>query len=341
MTRAARALAARTSAYVAGSSTEDLAALIQSPLQELRDPQLMRCGLRVLVKRDDLLHPIISGNKWRKLKYNLMVARRQRFDTLLTFGGAYSNHLHAVAAAGKVCGFNTIGVVRGTVSGELNPTLIDARRAGMTLYFVDREAYRDKDSPAMLHFLRQRFGRFFMLPEGGANTLALTGCAELAQEIVDQLGEPPGAVMCACGTGATLAGLVSTLPPQTEALGVSTLNGGGFLYDAVERLLRESAIQARCRWRVLTNFHHGGYAKCSDGLLEFIGRFRAINQIPIEPIYTGKMFFALYEMILSGQFEAGTTIVAVHTGGLQGLRGMADRLAPRHNASWLSDYQPA
>ncbi len=311
----------------------------QSPLQELRDPELSRYGVRVLVKRDDLLHPQISGNKWRKLKYNLMMARRQRFDTLLTFGGAYSNHLHAVAAVGRVCGFDTIGVVRGAPGVEENPTLSDARRFGMKLFFVEREAYRCKDSAAMLEVLHERFGRFFLLPEGGANALALTGCGELAQEIVDQLGETPDAVMCACGTGATLAGLAAHLPARSEAVGVSVLKGESSMAEDVRRLLREAALAAKSPWQVLSDYHFGGYAKCSDELLAFVTRFRAVNEIPIEPVYTGKMFFALYDLVRQGRFAPGSTIVAVHTGGLQGLRGMARKLESRGNFDWVNDYR--
>lgn len=313
--------------------------MIQSPLQELRDPEVTRYGLRVWVKRDDLLHPVISGNKWRKLKYNLMLARRHRFDTLLTFGGAYSNHLHAVAAVGRVCGFNTIGVVRGaSAATDESPTLSDARSYGMKLFFIERDAYRRKDTPEILAALRERFGRFYLLPEGGANTLALTGCGELAQEIIEQTVQTPDAVICACGTGATLAGLAANLPAETEALGVAVLKGGDSLEDAVARLLSEAAVAARSRWRVLTDYDGGGYAKCSDDLLDFVSRFRARNDIPIEPVYTGKMFFALYDLARQGRFAPGSTIVAVHTGGLQGLRGMVGKLKSRGDFAWVHDY---
>lgn len=315
--------------------------MISSPIEELRDSALSQYNVRILVKRDDLIHPVISGNKWRKLKYNLMVARRQRCDTILTFGGPFSNHLHAVAAAGRVCGFNTIGVVRGAAMVEDSPTLTDARRYGMRLYFVDRATYRKKDTEPLLAQLRQRFGRFFLLPEGGSNTLALAGCGELAQEIVDQVGEPPAAVLTACGSGATLAGLAANLPAQTQAIGVSVLKGERFMAEAVERLLREAAVPAASPWRVLTEYHHGGYAKVSPELAEFVSRFGNETGIPIEPVYTGKMFYALYDLVRRGHFPSGSTVVAVHTGGLQGLRGMTQKLASFESRASRSDAQPA
>ena len=272
--------------------------LLPSPLVEIADERLG--GVRLLLKRDDLIHPELPGNKWRKLKYNLEAAAAQGHDTLLTFGGAYSNHIRATAAAGHRFGFGTVGVIRGEEHLPLNPVLAFAVSRGMRLEYVSRTAYRDKPVPP---------GRFYVLPEGGSNALAVRGCAELAAEIT----EPYDVLCCPVGTGGTLAGLALGLRAGARALGFSVLKGGGFLRDEVARLQREHGGESSA-WAVRTEFHFGGYARRTPELDAFVADFAARHGVRLDPVYTGKMLCGLYTMVRRGCFPPGTRIVAVITG---------------------------
>lgn len=285
----------------------------KSPLQELSLP----AGIRLYVKRDDLLHPQVSGNKWRKLKYNLIAARQQGYTQLLTFGGAYSNHLFATAAAGKLAGFSTIGVVRGEeYSGHDTATLAFARSCGMHLQFVSRSEYRLKETPEFMARLQQQFDSFYQLPEGGTNKLAVQGVAEVMPEITRQLGRVPHYVCCAMGTGGTLAGLVAGADEPTQVLGFSALKGGAFLADEVTKLVNGEIGEKP--FQILTDYHFGGYAKTTPELLDFIRAFEEQTGLLIEQVYTGKLFYGLFDLAKKGFFPAGATVVAIHTGGLQG-----------------------
>lgn len=283
---------------------------------ELHDPLVARCGLRLIVKRDDLIHPLVSGNKWRKLRDNLTAARAQGQRRLLTFGGAYSNHLFATASAGRLWGFDTVGVVRGEPCLPLNPVLSHAVSCGMRLHYLDRSTYRRKDAADVLASLRARFGDFLMIPEGGSNAAGVAGCREIAKELDVQLDGDYDAVVCACGTGTTLAGIASALAPDMLALGVSVLRGHSGLEAEVRRLMRALAADAGAPWRIEHGYHHGGYAKSTPELLAFVRAFQDRHGMPIEPVYTGKMFFGLYQLIEAGTFPRGSTVVAVHTGGV-------------------------
>jgi 1-aminocyclopropane-1-carboxylate deaminase len=291
-----------------------------TPLQAVIDPVTDAAGVRLLIKREDTIHPQISGNKWRKLKYNLISAHQNGFTTLLTFGGAYSNHIFAVAAAGKAFGFQTLGIIRGEETLPLNPTLQFARDCGMQIHYVSREAYRQKSSPAFTAGLRQRFGEFYLLPEGGSNALALSGCAE----IVTELPSAYDYLCCPCGTGGTLAGLIAGDGGKHKLMGFSVLKGGDFLNAEVNQLLRAyAALQPKpfvppTNWQIRTEYHFGGYAKVQPELLTFIRQFEERHQIPLEQVYTGKMMYGIYDLIRRGFFRRGETIIAVHTGGLQG-----------------------
>jgi 1-aminocyclopropane-1-carboxylate deaminase len=286
----------------------------QTPLEELHDPLLDRAGMRLLVKRLDRVHPVISGNKWYKLKYNLLAAREQGHETLLSFGGAYSNHIHALAGAGREYGFNTIGVIRGEEYAPLNPTLHFAAECGMQLHYIDRETYRRKTAPPFVARLREMFGDFYLIPEGGSNALAVKGCAE----IINEIDQPFDVITCACGTAGTLSGLVAGLRGGRQALGVAVLKGAGFLHEAVRELLLVSRVQCYDNWRIELDYHYGGYAKTTPELLDFIRRFESTHGIALEQVYTGKLMYALFEMIAQKRFARGTTIVALHSGGLQG-----------------------
>lgn len=291
----------------------------QSPVQFLPNPfpataDHAQVPIRLYLKRDDLLHPLVSGNKWRKLKYNLLVAQAQGHHTLLTFGGAYSNHLYATAAAGQVFGFSTIGVVRGEelANAPLNSTLTFCRSCGMRLHFVSRADYRHKENPAFVASLIDRFGPCFVIPEGGTNELAIRGTAELMPEIIDQLGRTPDYVCCSVGTGGTVMGLAETAPPETIVLGFPALKAADFKLPK----------PANCRLE--TAYHFSGYAKTTPELLNFIRSFEQKNSVLIEQVYTGKMLFGIYDLARRGLFPDGATVVAVHTGGLQGRSGALD-----------------
>jgi 1-aminocyclopropane-1-carboxylate deaminase len=264
-----------------------------------------------------MVDPELGGNKWRKLKYNLEAAQQQNHDTLLTFGGAYSNHIYATAAAGKRLGYQTIGIIRGEQYTELNPTLQFASDCGMRLEYVDRETYRQKTSQDFIDKLHKKYGQFFLLPEGGSNVLALKGCAE----IINEIDTPFDAVCVACGTGATLAGLISGLSNKQQALGFAVLKGADFLSTDIKSLLLQANINTTCSWQVNTAYHFGGYAKTKPALWDFIESFKQDFDIKLDAVYTGKMFYGLFDLIKNGYFEAGTRIVAIHTGGLQGNLG--------------------
>jgi 1-aminocyclopropane-1-carboxylate deaminase len=282
---------------------------IPSPIQPLSDPLFDTAEVSVVLKRDDLIHPDIPGNKWRKLKYNLEAAREQGQSTLLTFGGAYSNHIRATAAAGEHFGFKTIGVIRGEEHFPLNPSLEYAVERGMVLTYMDRSAYRDKHSPTVVGFLHEQFGDFFLVPEGGSNEAAVRGCAELPAEI----DEAFDIICCGVGTGGTLAGIAAGLGPGRHATGFAALKGG-FLTEAVAELQTRTYGGPTTNWDVEDGFHHGGYAKTSPQLDAFILDFAARHDFAPERIYVGKMLFGLMSMIESGAFEPGARIVAVVTG---------------------------
>jgi 1-aminocyclopropane-1-carboxylate deaminase len=272
-----------------------------TPLVEVRDRRL--AGVRLLLKRDDLADPDLPGNKWRKLKYNLVAAREQGHDRLLTFGGAFSNHIRAVAAAGERLGFDTVGVIRGEERLPLNETLAYAVQRGMRLVYLDRSTYRRKTEPEVVAELLREFGPAYVLPEGGSNTLAVLGCAELPGEI----DVPFDVICCACGTGGTLAGIAAGLRHQ-RALGFSVLNGGPFLDDEVRRLQGEHAT---ANWSIDYDFHFGGYAKRTPVLDAFVADFQARHDVPLDWVYEAKMMYGLYTRIADGVFPEGTVVVAV------------------------------
>lgn len=270
--------------------------------------------------RLDKVHPLIAGNKWFKLKYNLLQAREEGHDTLLTFGGAYSNHIYATAAAGKEYGFQTIGIIRGELTEPLNPTLNFASEQGMRLEYVSREDYRKKDNPEFGDWLTSQFGRCFIIPEGGSNALAVRGCAEILPQPADY-----NYIACCVGTGGTLAGLLESNQERAEVLGFSALKGGGFLYDEVNHLTQSFSGNIYPNYQIIENYHFGGYARANAELVNFINTFRYEQQIQLEPIYTGKMMYGLFDMLASGYFAEGSRILAIHSGGLQGIEGFNRR----------------
>ena len=283
-----------------------------SLLTKIDEPLCAHKGIELWMKRDDQLHPVISGNKWRKLKFILDHALYSGADTIISMGGVYSNHLHALAYIGKVLGLKTIAYLRGDAPAVLTPTLVDLIAWGMELRFISRTDYRQ---------LRQYKGSLdlpglkpqqYWLPEGGAQALALCGVAELIAEIdiaYDQLCVP-------CGTGATLAGLISATSDNISLIGFAALKKAGFLNADISSLLKQS----KSNWQINLDYHFGGFASTTPDLLNFISAFEAKTTIQLEPVYTGKMMYALYDLISQGHFSAGQRIIAIHTGGLQGDR---------------------
>jgi len=283
-----------------------------SPLQRIHDPEFARHGVELWIKRDDLLHPIVSGNKWRKLKYSLNHALQIGVDTVVSMGGAYSNHLHALAFASQQLKLKSIGLVRGERPAHSNPTLDDLAQWGMTLRFVSRSDYRQLRNFRSHNDLPGLQAGEYWLPEGGASELALRGIGEIIAEIDMDFDH----LLVACGTGATLAGLVAAAP---EKWGIAALKGAQFLVDEVNRLLRHGK-SGYVNWHILLDYHHGGFAKTSPVLLSFMESFRQQYSLALDPVYTGKMAFAAYAMLEQGCFQAGQRVVLLHTGGLQGTR---------------------
>jgi 1-aminocyclopropane-1-carboxylate deaminase len=286
-----------------------------SPLTPIVDNELARHQIEVWIKRDDLIHPVISGNKWRKLKYILNHALHLGADCIVSMGGSYSNHLHALAFVGKTLGIRTVGYVRGEQPEPLTPTLSDLRDWGMELRFVSRSEYRQlRDYKHHDSLPGLKSGQYW-LPEGGSTDLALKGVAETVAEIDHDFN----LLAVACGTGTTLAGLVAHAPVSSRILGVAALKNAGFLVYDVQQLLGSQGI-SRENWQIALDYHCGGFAKTTPALCSFIREFETRHGIPLEPVYTGKLLFAIYDLIRQDYFEAGQKLVVLHTGGLQGKR---------------------
>lgn len=275
---------------------------------------LENTNVSLYIKREDLLHPSISGNKFRKLKYNLAQAKSESKQTLLTFGGAFSNHILAVAAAGKEQGFKTIGIIRGEELQDKiseNPTLQKAQDFGMVFEFVGRSIYREKSNPEFIQQLTKKFGDFYLISEGGTNDLAVKGC----QEILTKTDEKFDYICCAVGTGGTISGLINCSKNGQQVLGFPALKGD-FLREDICKFVDKS------NWNLIEDYHFGGYAKVSDELIVFINEFYQKHKVPLDPIYTGKMMFGVMDLIDKNYFPENSKILVIHTGGLQGIAGM-------------------
>ena len=303
------------------SSTIPSALRVEAVVQATDLPEISRYGVSLSLKREDLLFPSLSGNKYRKLKYNLKRAGELGHGTILTFGGAYSNHLHATAAAGRLYGFRTIGIVRGEeLSGRpLNPTLESAQQRGMELHFISRAQYRNKEDPQFLNEIASRFGPCYILPEGGTNELAVRGC----EEILGREDHQYTHICCPVGTGGTLAGLVRSSAGRQVVQGYPALRAPGLEGDLRKWIPEEN-------WELVGGYHFGGYGRVTPGLIGFINSFRRDTGIPLDPVYTGKMVFGILGEISRGRIPEGSRILAIHTGGLQGIPGMNERLRKKN-----------
>ena len=275
---------------------------------------LENTNISLYIKREDLLHPYISGNKFRKLKYNLAKAKSENKQTLLTFGGAFSNHILAVAAAGKEQGFNTIGIIRGDELQDKiseNPTLQKAQDFGMVFEFVGRETYREKNEPKFIRQLAEKFGDFYLIPEGGTNELAIKGC----EEILTVADEKFHYICCAVGTGGTISGIINCSKNSQQVLGFPALKGDFIRQDICK-------FVSKSNWDLIADYHFGGYAKVSEDLILFINEFYQKYKVPLDPIYTGKMMFGIIDLINENYFPKNARILVIHSGGLQGITGI-------------------
>jgi len=286
----------------------------KTQVQELKSQIFEQSGVKLLIKREDQNHLFVSGNKWWKLKYNLEEALKAgRHSTLLTFGGAYSNHIYATAAAAHELGLKSIGIIRGKETLPLNPTLLFAKASGMQLHYISREAYRNKTETSFIQQLHSQFGDFYLIPEGGTNELAVKGCAEFARQINK---ETEFNYLCLpVGTGGTIAGMIEGLDESKKIIGFPVLKGAQFLEEEIKK------YTSKKNWQLVYDYHFGGYAKVTNELIEFIDQFEKQFNIPLDPIYTAKMIFGVMDLKKKKFFEAGSTILAVHTGGLQGRAG--------------------
>lgn len=282
--------------------------------QPIHLPVLAEKKVWLTLKREDQIHPYISGNKYRKLKYNLQEAKKQEFTTILTFGGAYSNHISATAYACNAQGLHSVGIIRGEEIAqrwEGNPTLVAARKQGMELHFVSRGQYQQKMDSSFLEALKKQFGKFYLLPEGGTNDLAVKGCEEILTREDAHFDVITGCV----GTGGTLAGIINSSGLQQQILGFPALKGN-FLHKDICKFVHKN------NWDLVSDYHFGGYAKLDRKLIDFINWFKKETHVPLDPVYTGKMIFGVLDLVKNNYFRPGTTILAIHSGGLQGIAGM-------------------
>ncbi|MBN1006823.1 1-aminocyclopropane-1-carboxylate deaminase/D-cysteine desulfhydrase [Amphritea pacifica] len=294
------------------------------PVEKVLLPEFEQAGVQLDLLRLDLIHPLISGNKWFKLKYALEAVQASDCHRVLSFGGAWSNHLHALAYAGYELGIETIGVIRGERPAQLSATLMDAVGWGMTLEFVSRNQYRNKYDEQFNTALQQKYGDFHCLPEGGSGEWVVAGCREIISlfKATDyQL------ICCACGTGGTLAGLIAEKPEGVELLGVPVLKGAEFLYHDIRQMLARAEERDPGGWLLDLSSHEGGYARVSVELVDALRHFRECSGIELEPVYSGKAFLALQRKLARGELPPGSRVMLIHTGGMQGLRGMQDRLS--------------
>ncbi|UMY66947.1 MULTISPECIES: 1-aminocyclopropane-1-carboxylate deaminase/D-cysteine desulfhydrase [unclassified Flavobacterium] len=274
--------------------------------------------ITLAIRREDLIHPVVSGNKYRKLKYNLKDAISVCARLLVTFGGPHSNHIAATAFAAHEAGLSSLGLIRGEeweAKLSESPTLQFARECGMEFRFLSRENYRMRNDPAFSDSLRQQWPHALVLPEGGTNELAVTGCSE----ILGTQDENYDIICCPVGTGGTIAGLSRAAAPHQKILGFPALKGD-FLKEDIRKFANND------NWELVTGYEFGGYAQTDDRLVAFINAFYAETGIPLDPVYTGKMVFGVMKEIATGRFAAGTRILLIHTGGLQGVTAMNARL---------------
>ena len=293
-------------------SLVDTDLLLPSPIQHLLTHD---SGVELYLKREDLIHPLYGGNKWRKLKYNLLAYKEGGYTQLVTFGGPFSNHIAAVALACQAESIPCVGLIRGTYEDPNNPTLLAAKAAGMKLIHITKEAYRDKESAVVVQEILSEWTRPFVIPEGGSNALGFRGCAEISEEVRSQ-GETFDYVLVPAGTGTTAAGIISSMSGQSETLVVNVLRNPGLKEVISQQLTSVDTAD----WRIVSEYHFGGFAKVNQVLVDFINNFSARYGISIDPIYNGKGLYATMDLLEKGYFSSGSKVLYILTGGQQGIR---------------------
>lgn len=297
-------------------------------IQQIDNEIVANAGVKLYILRLDITHPKINGNKWYKLKYNLLEAREKNISTILTFGGAYSNHIYATAAGGNIFGFRTIGLIRGEENTPLNPTLQFATEQGMELVYIDRHTYKKRHTQALQNQLKQQFGEVFIIPEGGSNLNGMRGCIEILQTV-----KGFNTICLACGTGTTLAGIALSLNQEQKVIGFPVLKDGDFLNQDINNLLTNylnsglpTPVNSPAPWQLVCDYHFGGYGKVTKELKLFCQDFQTQYDIPLDYIYTGKMFYGVMDLIAKG-FLKSQSLLLIHTGGLQGNLGLQGSLS--------------
>jgi 1-aminocyclopropane-1-carboxylate deaminase len=297
----------------------NLNSILESKNQQVFLPILKEKKVELFIKREDLIHPFVSGNKFRKLKYNLQEAKKLKKKALFTYGGAFSNHIVATAVAGKIAGFKTFGIIRGDELGkkleetlEENATLREAHNNGMKFQFVSREQYRQKSSFGFVEKMKNKWGDFYVIPEGGTNCLAVDGC----EEILNKEDSKFNYICSAVGTGGTISGLINASKKNQKIIGFPALKGN-FLSEEIKKY-----VGRKKNWSLQKAYHFGGYAKHDEELITFINNFTAETGVLLDPVYTGKMLFGILDLIKKDEFTEGSKILAIHTGGIQGIAGV-------------------
>lgn len=294
---------------------------------DIRQIENIKLTAQLSLKQEFRIHPTVSGNKYRKLKYNIQAVLDGNFQGILTFGGAFSNHIAATAAVGKDLNIPTVGIIRGEELArgvDSNPTLSYAKTCGMHLEFISRAAYRQKTEDSFLDSLKKKYPKFYIIPEGGTNALAIDGCREILTEADHEFD----VICCAVGTGGTISGLINSSLPHQKIIGFPALKGT-FLRQDICKFAQQS------NWDLCHEYHFGGYAKVNLELIQFINKFKQEFELPLDPIYTGKMMFGIFDLIQNGFFSKSEKILAIHTGGLQGIEGMNHYLK-KHNLELIA-----
>ena len=300
---------------------------IETQNQQIFLPILEEKKVELFIKREDLIHPYISGNKFRKLKYNLEEAKKLKKKSLLTFGGAFSNHIVATAVAGEIAGFKTFAIIRGEELGlnltktlEENATLRKAHESGMKFHFVSREVYRQKASFGFIEKMKNKWGDFYLIPEGGTNIFGVQGC----QEILTNEDKKFDFICCSVGTGGTISGLINASKKHQKIVGFPALKGN-FLSEEIKKY-----VTKKNKWGLQKNYDFGGYAKHNEDLISFINSFKKETDILLDPVYTGKMVFGILDLVKNDSFEENSKILAIHTGGIQGIEGVNRKLKEKN-----------
>ena len=284
-------------------------------IKEISHPIFNGKEVRLFIKRIDKLHPFVSGNKFFKLKYNLLDCEKQGQNTLLTFGGAYSNHIAATSFIAQSKGLKSIGIIRGEECLPLNPTLRFAFENGMRLHYVSRSSYKEKTNANFLEALKNQFGDFYLIPEGGTNELAIQGSAEILD-----FNDSQDYICCAVGTGGTIAGIINSSNTKQTVIGFPAIKG----FEQLDRDINNWTNSTN--YKLINDYVGSGYAKINNELVAFINEFNAIHNVPLDAIYTGKMMMGIFDLVAKDYFPKGSSILAIHSGGLQANQGMTERL---------------